>query len=193
MTQETNLEAIRTFMIAAHGNLDQVKTTLAKHPEWLNVVYDWGGFAGNTETPVQAAAHVGNRPIAEYLLDQGVPLQITTAAMLGRQQEVERLLQADPANVQAVGGHGISLMNHAVYSMNTGLMQFILDRGAKMDSKTLFAPIAAGRADVVIWLVDHGAKDMTVRDFRGKTPLVVAVEEQQSEIADYLRAQGAVE
>jgi len=193
MTQEANLEAIRMFVIAAHGNLDQVKATLSEHPEWLNVVYDWGGFAGNTETPVQAAAHVGNRPIAEYLLDKGAPLQITTAAMLGRQQEVERLLQVDPDTAQAVGGHGISLMNHAVYSMNTGLMQLLLDQGAKIDSKTLFAPIAAGRADVVVWLVNHGATDMTIHDFRGKTPLAVAVEEQQSEIADYLRAQGAVE
>ncbi len=40
-------------------------------------------------TAIQAAAHTGQRAIAEYLLAKGARLEVCTAAMLGDVAEVE--------------------------------------------------------------------------------------------------------
>ena len=57
---------------------------LAENPELLDVQHQWG--ENDYERPIQAAAHVGNVPIAEFFLEQGVQLDIHTAAMLGRKR-----------------------------------------------------------------------------------------------------------
>ena len=64
VTQET----IDEFVVAAHHDFPFVQQKLAEQPELLNENATW------IETPVQAAAHVGNRPIAEFLLAQAAPL-----------------------------------------------------------------------------------------------------------------------
>src|SRR3990172_599835 len=93
------------IVLVSHGQLARVKQILAEHPDLLNVMYEpW------VETPLGAASHVGNREIAEYLLGLGAPLTITTAAMLGRKTDVAAYLAADPAQANATGAHGISLL-----------------------------------------------------------------------------------
>ncbi len=185
---ELSPELIREFVIAGHGNLDQVKTMLSENPRLLNAAHNWGRYPGDTETALQGAAHVGNRIIAEYLLEQGAPMHITTATMLDRVDVVRKMLEADPSTAHAEGAHHISLMAHAVYSMNTTLLQMLLDHGAAMDSQALFAPIAAGRDDVVAWLLEHGATDLSIQNFKGQTPVDAAETAGFSEIVDLLRA-----
>ena len=52
------------IVIAAHSNLARVKELLAEDPTLLHTMYEpW------KEDPIGAASHVGNRPIAEYLLE----------------------------------------------------------------------------------------------------------------------------
>lgn len=185
---ELSPELIREFVIAGHGNFNKVKSMLAENPHLLNAAHDWGRYPGDTETALQGASHVGNRIIAEYLLEQGSPMHITTAAMLDRVDLVRKMLKADPSRAHAEGAHRISLMAHAVYSMNTTLLEILLDHGAAMDSQALFAPIAAGRADVVAWLLEHGATDLSIQNFKGQTPVDAAEAAGFSEIVDLLRA-----
>src|SRR5262245_59520140 len=130
MTQSTALpiEQIREFVLAGHGNLARVKEMLAETPALLNAAYPWQ--ENDRETARQAAAHVGNRAIAEYLLAQGAPLDICTAAMLGRQAEVERFVADDPAQIDAVGAHGIPLLTHAALSGDLALVQWLCAHGA---------------------------------------------------------------
>src|SRR5215813_1531255 len=101
-------ELVKTFVIASHWDLPTVQKTLAEHPELLNVEYDWG--PGGRETPIGAAAHVGNRPMAEFFLARGVPSNICVAAMLSRADEVRQALDADPSLANAHGAHGIPVM-----------------------------------------------------------------------------------
>src|SRR5262245_57877128 len=101
---------IREFVLAGHGNLARVKEMLAAEPALLNAAYEWA--ANDHETAIQAAAHVGNSAIAEYLLAQGAPLDICTAAMLGRQGEVEELIAGDPDQIGAKGAHGVTFLIH---------------------------------------------------------------------------------
>src|SRR3989442_3925586 len=127
--QPPSPEQIREFVIAGHGNLEKVRQMLAENPELLNVSYRWN--ENDTETAVQAAAQVGSAIVAQFLLKQGAPLEICTAAMLGMQDEVVRRLNEDPRNAHATAAHGIPLLPDAVWSENLPLVQIVFERGAK--------------------------------------------------------------
>src|SRR6266705_1946800 len=101
---------------------------LAENPKLLNSSYQWN--ENDTETAVQAAAQVGSANVAQFLLKQGAPLEICTAAMLGMQDEVVRRLNDDPQNANATGAHGIPLLPHAVWSENPRLVQLVFELGA---------------------------------------------------------------
>ena len=177
------------IVMQAHGNLARVREILAESPELLNVMYEpWA------ETPLGAASHVGNREIAEFLLAQGAPMTITTAAMLGRADEVGRFLAADPAAANAVGAHGISLLFHAAYSGDISILDAIVAAGGKTDSAghALHAAVSKGHPHVVTWLLAHGA-DPNTRDFKGHTPLKAALALGHEAIAGTLRAAGGTE
>jgi hypothetical protein len=102
---------VRDFVANAHGDLERVKALLAEQPKLINAAWDWGG--GDWETGLGAAAHVGRRDIAEYLLEQGARLDLFAAAMLGKLDIVRATLEAFPAALHVLGPHGIPLIAHA--------------------------------------------------------------------------------
>ena len=57
---------------------------------------------------VRAAAHVGRKDIALYLLEKGARMDIFAAAMLGELEVVQAILVAQPEALRASGPHGIS-------------------------------------------------------------------------------------
>jgi len=183
-------EFVREFMIAAHKDLEAVQATLAKHPDLLNVRYEWED--GSIETPLGAASHVGNRPIAEYLLEQGAPLTISTAAMLGRVDDVARMLEEDPAKANATGSHGIPLMLHVALGGSVEIAQKVVDHegGGEVPMRILLhIATARGERDLVEWALDQGL-DPHVKNLEGKTPLQVAEERGHEEIVALLRGGG---
>ena len=104
-------ELVAEFVLKAHGDLDVVKRVLEQEPELLNAAWDWGG--GDWETGLGAAAHVGRRDIAEYLLERGARMDVFAAAMLGETEIVRAMLAAQPSLRDALGPHGIPLIAHA--------------------------------------------------------------------------------
>ena len=50
-----------------------------------------------------------------------------------------------------------------------------------------------GHTEMVKWLLAHGATDVNVPNYEGKTPLKVAVERDNQEIAEVLREHGGKE
>ncbi|MBO7748577.1 ankyrin repeat domain-containing protein [Paenibacillus sp. MWE-103] len=104
-------ELVQSFVGSAHGDLDRVKELLEQEPGLLNAAWDWGG--GDWETALGAAAHMGRRDIALYLLGKGARLDLFAAAMLGKLEIVKALLADDPARKDALGPHGIPLIAHA--------------------------------------------------------------------------------
>ncbi len=186
----TELNTVREFMTAAHFDLPKVQEMLTQNPDLLNVEYDWG--PGGWETPIQAGAHMGDRPITEYLLAQGAPMIICAAAMLGRADEVKRLLEANPADANARGGHGIPVMFHAAMSGKVEIAQLLKDNGCMEGyDDAIHGAVAFGHSDMVKWLLDNGANNVNALDFRGKTPLAVAEEKGFPAIAELLRENGA--
>src|SRR3954467_14891586 len=102
---------VRDFVANAHGDLGKVTSALDDHPTLLNAAWDWGG--GDWETGLGAAAHVGRRDIATFLLSHGARIDLFAAAMLGKLAIVKAILTDDPEACRHPGPHGIPLMVHA--------------------------------------------------------------------------------
>jgi hypothetical protein len=81
------------------------------YPELVNAWWDWG--FGDWESPLGAAAHVGQRSVAEFLLGRGARVDIFAAAMLGMTGVVKAFVTALPGVQRALGPHGIPLLAHA--------------------------------------------------------------------------------
>jgi ankyrin repeat protein len=183
-------ELIRDFIIAAHGNLPRVREMLIKVPELLNVRHQWA--ENDSETAIQAAAQVGSGPVAEYLLAHGAPLEICTAAMLGRKDEVARMLDEDPALINATGAHGIPLMPHAALSNNLELAKMLHKRGADRSLPLALAnAVMKGHVKMARWLMEISQPDFTWKNFEGKTLLTIAGETRNEEMLTMLREHGA--
>ena len=102
---------VQEFVGNAHGDLNRVKELLAQEPALINACWDWGG--GDFETGLGAAAHMGQRDIARFLLENGARLDLFAAAMLGKLDIVKAALTAFPEAVHTPGPHGIPLIAHA--------------------------------------------------------------------------------
>lgn len=164
-----NQEQVRNFVLPAHGNLEVVKQLLAEEPRLLNEKYK-----EFDETALEAASHVGNRPIAEFLLEQGAPMNIYTAAMFGLKEEVAAYLDENPKLVNGNGVHGISLLYHAALSGNVELVEMLVERGnTQSPDQPLLAAAGYGRVEMTKWLLEHGA-DKTTTNFQDKTALDIA-------------------
>jgi hypothetical protein len=102
---------VQAFVASAHGDLDVVRSLLEEEPALVNAAWDWGG--GDWETGLGAAAHMGRRQIALYLLEHGARLDLFAAAMLGYFDVVTTILSDFPEMREALGPHGIPLVEHA--------------------------------------------------------------------------------
>ncbi len=108
---QVNRLLVQDFVIVGHSDLDMVKKLLEKEPALLNAAMDWGG--GDWETALGGASHVGNRPIAEFLIEKGARIDLFAAAMLGQLEAVKTLLTLQPKLIDAKGPHGFGLHWHA--------------------------------------------------------------------------------
>jgi ankyrin repeat protein len=170
-------EQIRNFVLPAHGNLEVVKQLLAEEPRLLNEKYE-----EFDETALEAASHVGNRPIAEFLLEQGAPMNIYTAAMFGLKDEVATFLNKNPELVNGNGVHGISLLYHAALSGNVELVQMLAEQGNTQNSdQPLLGAASYGRLEMAKWLLEQGA-DRSTTNFQNKTALEIAEMREDEEM-----------
>lgn len=104
-------ELVRQFVRNAHTDLDTVREMLDEQPGLLHATVNWGG--ADWESGLGAAAHVGRRDIAEFLLERGARLDLFAAAMLGQLKLVQLMIGYYPAMAEALGPHGIPLIRHA--------------------------------------------------------------------------------
>src|SRR5713101_2699871 len=165
---------------------------LGQNPELLNASYAWSET--DHETAIQGAAQVGSATVATYLLERGAPLEIFTAAMLGRRDEVERRISDWSDSINSKAAHGIPLLPHAAWSGDLELVQFLLRNGAKAGaSSALHNAVTRGDYDLVVWLVENASPDLNSKKFQGKTPLSGGPERKQETIAQLLRERGGKE
>jgi hypothetical protein len=104
-------EKVKEFVSAGHNNLDKVKSLLLEFPTLIYATWDLG--AGDFETALEGAGHVGNKEIANHLIRSGARTNMFVLTMLGKTQVVKSYLEAFPEYLTARGPHGFTLLHHA--------------------------------------------------------------------------------
>jgi hypothetical protein len=104
-------ELVHEMVSVAHFDLKRVRELVGARPSLARAAWDWG--FGDWETALGAASHMGNRPIAEYLILQGARPSLFSATMLGQLEVVKAFVAAQPGVQRIRGPHSITLLAHA--------------------------------------------------------------------------------
>lgn len=123
-----NQEEVKEFVGVSHGKFDRVKEMLEANPLLLHASNDWGG--GDFESGIEAAGHVGNKEIADYLLGKGARYNIYLACMLGHFDTVKNVLDFNPGLLNSKGPHGFTMLHHAQKGGATKVEEYLKSLGA---------------------------------------------------------------
>jgi ankyrin repeat protein len=158
-----------------------------KEPMVVNACWDWGG--GDFETALGGASHVGNREIANYLMDHGARKDIYCSAMLGDRDLVHAFIKTIPGIANVDGPHTFSLLYHVAISGDTKMAAMVKPHVIDLAdyNQALHAAVRNGHASMTEWMLKNGVNDPNTKDFVGNTPLQNAEKKNYKEIADLLK------
>jgi hypothetical protein len=135
------LELVKEFVGASHGKFDRMKELLEQNHLLLHASYDWGG--GDYESGIEAAGHVGNKEIANYLLSKGARYNVYLASMLGHLDTVKQILTFNPGLLNSKGPHGFTMLHHANKGGDDALAvaDYLKSLGAKETRMDFYAKV----------------------------------------------------
>jgi len=157
------------FEASATGRTERVRALLKSKPALANA------FAPDGFTPLGLAAFFGHVEAVQVLLDGGAKVNVSS----------RNALKAVPLRSAAVAGH-------------LDIARLLIARGADVNARgeggetPLHEVAGVGRVEFARLLLEHGA-DINARGDDGKTPLTVALDNKQTEMADFLRSRGGVQ
>ena len=108
---QLNRSMLQDFVLYAHSDIDKTKMLLEREPMLVNGFMDWG--AGDWESGLGGASHMGRHDIVKLLLAHGARIDIFCAAMMGQLSVVKSLLKLEPKLIDSRGPHGFTLHFHA--------------------------------------------------------------------------------
>ena len=128
-------EVIRETVTVAHFDFKRLRELVDARPSLAKAAWDWG--FGDWEDALGAASHMGNRPIAEYLLSKGARPTLFSAAMLGQLEVVKAFIASQPGAQRIRGPHSISLLTHARFggAQARGVFDYLQSLGDAGDSQ----------------------------------------------------------
>lgn len=153
-------ELVKEMVAVAHGNFDRVRQLVDARPALAKAAWDWG--FGDWESAIDAASHVGNRPIAEYLISKGARPTLFTATMLGQLDVVKGAIAAMPGIQRTRGPHGITLLAHARFGGEkaTDVLKYLQSLG---DADPAYTPVALNAAETAaiagVYVFGPGSND----------------------------------
>ena len=121
MTPQAGPSVVEDLVGNAHGNLARVRELLEAHPDALNGRAPWN------ETAIEAATQMGNKPILDFLIARGAPVDFFTACVLGRVDDVAAELAADPTRAVARGVHDLPALYFGTFAGQRRLLRAFLD------------------------------------------------------------------
>ena len=159
---------------ASHGNIARVKELVASRPALARAAWDWG--YGDWETALGAASHVGNKAIAEILLENGAHPTIFSAAMLGQLDLVKAFTTATPGVQKTRGPHGITLLAHARAGGNAEMIKYVESLG-NADIRYPTEPLEGGPALLLgTYGFGGGASDRLIVSTNTRGDLVIKLQ-----------------
>jgi len=108
---QLNRTMVEDFVIYAHSDLEMTKKLLDREPLLINGFMDWG--AGDWESGLGGASHMGRHDIVSFLLERGARIDIFCATMMGQLDAVKSFLTLQPKLIDSHGPHGFTLHFHA--------------------------------------------------------------------------------
>ena len=108
---QLNRTMLQDFVIFAHSDLGMTRKLLDREPLLINGVVDWG--AGDWESGLGGASHMGRHDIVGLLLERGARIDIFCATMMGQLEAVRSFLTLQPRLIDSRGPHGFTLHFHA--------------------------------------------------------------------------------
>lgn len=108
---QLNRTMLEDFVIYAHSDIEMTKKLLDREPMLINGFMDWG--AGDWESALGGASHMGRHDIVSLLLERGARIDIFCATMMGQLDAVKAFLTLQPKLIDARGPHGFTLHFHA--------------------------------------------------------------------------------
>lgn len=167
---------VKDLVGAAHSNFDRVKAIVSRQPALAKAGWDWG--FGDWETALGAASHVGNRPIAEFLLAHGAPPTLYSSTMLGHLDVVKSMIAAQPGVQRIRGPHGITLLSHARAGGPAAaeVLAYLESLGGANDPVPVQPLSAADRAEILgRYSFGPGARDVFVVDEAREAPGITRI------------------
>jgi len=169
---------VKEVVGASHRDLTRVQRLVERQPALARASIDWG--FGDWETCIDAASHVGNRPIAEFLLANGARPTIFSAAMMGQLDVVKAFVAARPGVQRNLGPHGLTLMWHARQGGRDAapVAEYLATLG-DADVSPATSPLTTADRDAVVgkYVYSSGPRDyFTVdvrRDQQGRDQLTI--------------------
>ena len=185
-------EWINQFVTVAHFDFEKVKHLQKLCPTLIMTRATWDELA------IEAAAHMGLTPMAQFLADLGAPVSTCTATLVGEQALVKRLVTEDPACIRERGAHDIALLSYtALGNQHLEIAELLLGAGADVHARSLGQTslhIAAskGHVELAQLFLDHGADINAIANVRGASlpPLAVAVQAKHEKMATLLKERG---
>lgn len=180
------------FQALEHGSLEKVQKILMKNPRLPEMLTDQG------ITTVMLAVYNRQTNIAEYLASKKPSLPVFEAAALGDVGQLQRILEQDPSQANAVAADGFQPLGLACYFNRASVVCPLIDAGADVNAPaqnaqrvTPLHSAAAGRGlTIARLLLEHGAA-VDPRQRGGYTPLHAAVQNEQLEMVELLLANDA--
>lgn len=128
-----SIDLVKEFVIAGHKDLAKVQTMVKENPNLVFSKYDWGN--GDFEAAIEGAGQLGNKDIANFLLDAGSRVTLFVLTMLGKTELVKPILEAYPKLIFANGPHGFTMLHHAKVGGKDGeeLYNYLQEKGLKED------------------------------------------------------------
>ncbi|MEM7549928.1 MAG: hypothetical protein AAF363_09640 [Bacteroidota bacterium] len=118
---------VKEFVVAGHRDMNKLQEMLEEHPNLIYCSYDWGN--GDFEEAIEGAGHLGNREIANYLIEKGARVNLFVMAMLGKTSQVTSALEAFPHLINSLGPHGFTLLHHAKAGDAKELEDYLTEKG----------------------------------------------------------------
>jgi uncharacterized protein len=176
---------------AKEGDMEALRRLAAGEPALI------AGRAASGETALMSALYRRHDKVVEWLLVSGAPLDIFSAAALGRLDALEQSLAAG-AGVNAHAYDGWTPLHLAAFFGQRAAAARLLDAGADLSAVSrnalqntpLHAAVAGGHVDLSLLLIEAGA-DVNVADAGGHTPFHIAAEAGSVPIVKALLARGA--
>ncbi len=116
------------FAAASLGFRDRVHALLKSDPDLVRAQLPFGA------TPLHTAAEDRQAEMVAYLVEQGAPLDLVSAAELGWTGAVQGLLDAEPEGINhKSGSFGYTALHSATSKGHRDLARLLLNRGAEVN------------------------------------------------------------